>query len=71
VLCNDCFAMFDATTLAPRPPAVPHPAFNWSTESARASMRKLAELSPAAAWPGHRGPLTGDVGAVLAEAAKR
>jgi len=50
---------------------VPHPAFNWSTEAARASMRKLAELSPAAAWPGHRGPLTGDVGAVLAEAAGR
>jgi glyoxylase-like metal-dependent hydrolase (beta-lactamase superfamily II) len=70
-LSNDCFAMFDATTLAPRPPAVPHPAFNWSTEAARASMRKLAELSPAAAWPGHRGPLTGDVGAVLAEAAGR
>jgi glyoxylase-like metal-dependent hydrolase (beta-lactamase superfamily II)/predicted ester cyclase len=71
VLSNDCFAMFDATTLAPRPPAVPHPAFNWSTEAARASMRKLAELSPAAAWPGHRGPLTGDVGTVLAEAAGR
>ena len=70
-LSNDCFAMFDATTLAARPAAVPHPAFNWSTEAARASMRKLADLEPAAAWPGHRGPLTGDVGSVLREAADR
>jgi hypothetical protein len=50
---------------------VPHPAFNWDTEAARASMRKLAALEPAAAWPGHRGPLTGDVRAVLEEAAGR
>jgi len=70
-LANDCFAMFDATTLAARPAGVPHPAFNWSTEAARASMRKLAALQPTAAWPGHRGPLTGDVGAALAEAAGR
>ena len=34
-------------------------------------MRKLAALEPAAAWPGHRGPLTGDVRAVLEEAARR
>jgi glyoxylase-like metal-dependent hydrolase (beta-lactamase superfamily II) len=70
-LANDCFAMFDALTLAPRPASVPHPAFNWSTEAARVSMRKLAALQPAAAWPGHRGPLTGDVAAILTEAAAR
>jgi glyoxylase-like metal-dependent hydrolase (beta-lactamase superfamily II)/predicted ester cyclase len=70
-LTNDCFAMFDAITLAPRPAAAPHPAFNWDTEAARASMRKLATLEPAAAWPGHRGPLTADVRAVLEEAAGR
>jgi glyoxylase-like metal-dependent hydrolase (beta-lactamase superfamily II)/predicted ester cyclase len=70
-LSNDCFAMFDPVTLAERPVSVPHPAFTWSTEAARESMGKLAALEPAAAWPGHRGPLTGDVAAVLSEAAGR
>jgi glyoxylase-like metal-dependent hydrolase (beta-lactamase superfamily II)/predicted ester cyclase len=70
-LTNDAFAMFDVYTLAPRPPAVPHPAFNWNTEKARESLRRLAALEPAAAWPGHRGPLTGDVRRQLEEAAER
>jgi glyoxylase-like metal-dependent hydrolase (beta-lactamase superfamily II)/predicted ester cyclase len=70
-LSNDCFAVFDVYTTAARPPAVPHPAFNWDTDAARASMRKLAALEPAVAWPGHRGPLTGDVRAQLEEAAQR
>jgi glyoxylase-like metal-dependent hydrolase (beta-lactamase superfamily II)/predicted ester cyclase len=70
-LTNDAFAMFDVYTLAARPPAIPHPAFNWSTEKARESLRKLAALEPAAAWPGHRGPLAGDVRRQLEEAAAR
>ena len=44
-------------------------AFNHDTEQARASMRKLAALEPAAAWPGHADPLTGDVRAQLEQAA--
>jgi hypothetical protein len=32
-------------------------------------MRKLAELQPAAAWPGHAKPLTGDVRSQLLQAA--
>lgn len=65
VLSNDCFALFDArTTLAGRP-RVPHEAFNFDTELARASVRKVAALEPATAWPGHYGPLTGDVRAQL------
>ena len=32
------------------------PIYNYDTEQARASMRKLAELEPAAAWPGHAKP---------------
>jgi glyoxylase-like metal-dependent hydrolase (beta-lactamase superfamily II)/predicted ester cyclase len=68
-LSNDCFAMLDPVTLRARPPSVPHPAYTWSTEVARASMRKLAALDPAAAWPGHRGPLQGDVAPILVEAA--
>jgi glyoxylase-like metal-dependent hydrolase (beta-lactamase superfamily II)/predicted ester cyclase len=71
VLSNDAFAMFDVYTLTSRPPAVPHPAFNWDTEKARESLRKLAALEPAAAWPGHRGPLVGDVRRQLEEAAER
>jgi hypothetical protein len=63
--------MFDTTTLTARPASVPDPGFNWNTETARESMRKLAALEPAAAWPGHRGPLTGDVRGVLEEAAAR
>ena len=44
-------------------------AFNEDTEQARASLRKLAALEPAAAWPGHLDPLTGDVRAQLERAA--
>jgi steroid delta-isomerase-like uncharacterized protein len=47
------------------PPRVPHRAFNKDTEQARASIRKLAAMEPAAAWPGHADPVTGDVRAQL------
>jgi hydroxyacylglutathione hydrolase len=64
-LTNDCFAMFDVYTGRPAPPAIPHPAFNFSTEQCRESARRLAALEPAACWPGHHGPLTGDVRGTL------
>ena len=64
-LSNDCFAMFDPQTSIPGGPRVPHPAFNFDTEQARASIRKLAALEPAVAWPGHFGPLEGDVRSTL------
>ena len=38
---------------------VPMPLYNYDTEQARASMRKLAALEPAAAWPGHAKPAHG------------
>ena len=50
---------------APGSPRVPHEAFNWSTERCRESIAKLAALEPATCWPGHFGPLTGDVAAQL------
>jgi glyoxylase-like metal-dependent hydrolase (beta-lactamase superfamily II) len=65
VLSNDCFALFDPALPRPGRPRIPHPAFNWSTASCRESVRKLADLEPATAWPGHFGPLTGDVAAQL------
>jgi glyoxylase-like metal-dependent hydrolase (beta-lactamase superfamily II)/predicted ester cyclase len=48
---------------------VPMEIYNYDTEQARASIRKLAELEPAAAWPGHAKPLTGDVRGSLLRAA--
>jgi hypothetical protein len=44
--------------------------FNFDTEQARASLRKLAEMEPAAAWPGHARPVTGDVRGQLLAAAE-
>jgi hydroxyacylglutathione hydrolase len=51
------------------PPRVPLDMFNYDTEQARASVRKLAALEPAAAWSGHGKPLTGDVRGQLERAA--
>ena len=51
------------------PPRVPIAIYNYDTEQARASIRKLAALEPAAAWPGHAKPVTGDVRSQLESAA--
>jgi glyoxylase-like metal-dependent hydrolase (beta-lactamase superfamily II) len=64
-LSNDCFALFDPALPRPGRPRIPHAAFNWSTERCRESVQKLAALEPATCWPGHFGPLTGDVAAQL------
>jgi glyoxylase-like metal-dependent hydrolase (beta-lactamase superfamily II)/predicted ester cyclase len=56
----------------PQPAAVPIDPYNWDTERARASLRKLADLGPRLAAPGHLGPLTGDdVPGELRRAAER
>jgi hydroxyacylglutathione hydrolase len=60
-LSNDCFALFDPAFPRAGRPRVPHPSLNWSTERCRASILKLAALDPRTCWPGHYGPLTGDV----------
>ena len=64
-LSNDCFALFDPALPHAGRPRIPHPAFNWSTERCAESVAKLAALEPATCWPGHFGPLTGDVAAQL------
>jgi steroid delta-isomerase-like uncharacterized protein len=67
-LSSDCFytvAMLGRAC----PPRLPSSTYNYDTEQARASMLKLAALEPAAAWPGHAGPVTGDVRAQLERAA--
>jgi glyoxylase-like metal-dependent hydrolase (beta-lactamase superfamily II)/predicted ester cyclase len=48
---------------------LPETTYNYDTDQARASMRKLAEMEPAAAWPGHARPATGDVRGQLLKAA--
>jgi glyoxylase-like metal-dependent hydrolase (beta-lactamase superfamily II)/predicted ester cyclase len=59
-----------------REPHVPEAMFNYDTEQAKASIRKLAEMEPAAAWPGHAKPVTssgahgGDVRTQLLKAAE-
>jgi hydroxyacylglutathione hydrolase len=68
-LVSDCFYTLDPQTGRPGHARVPHRAFNQDTEQARASIRKLAALEPAAAWAGHADPLTGDVRGQLEHAA--
>jgi hydroxyacylglutathione hydrolase len=68
-LTTDCFYVIDPETSRKIPPGPPHDAFNESTEQARESIRRLAALDPAAAWPGHADPLTEDVRAQLERAA--
>jgi glyoxylase-like metal-dependent hydrolase (beta-lactamase superfamily II)/predicted ester cyclase len=68
-LVSDCFYTVDIQTSIKGAPRVPHPAFNFDTEQARASIRKLAGLQPSVAWPGHTNPATGDVVGQLERAA--
>ncbi len=42
-------------------PHVPPAVYNYDTEQARESIRKLAAMEPAIAWPGHAKPVSGDV----------
>jgi glyoxylase-like metal-dependent hydrolase (beta-lactamase superfamily II)/predicted ester cyclase len=67
-LVSDCFYTIDMWGRHSKP-KVPEAIYNLDTEQARASIRKLAELEPAAAWPGHARPVTGDVRAELLRAA--
>jgi glyoxylase-like metal-dependent hydrolase (beta-lactamase superfamily II)/ketosteroid isomerase-like protein len=67
-LSTDCFYTLDRWGRDCQP-AVPMAIYNFDTEQARASIRKLAALEPAAAWPGHAHPVTGDVRSQLERAA--
>jgi glyoxylase-like metal-dependent hydrolase (beta-lactamase superfamily II)/predicted ester cyclase len=64
-LVSDAFYTLDPQTGRYGPARVPPDVFNFDTDQARASLRKLADLEPAAAWPGHAEPLTGDVAGTL------
>jgi glyoxylase-like metal-dependent hydrolase (beta-lactamase superfamily II)/predicted ester cyclase len=68
-LTADCFYTLDPGTGRHGPPRVPLYGFNHDTAQARASIRKVAALEPAVAWPGHADPVAGDVRAQLERAA--
>jgi glyoxylase-like metal-dependent hydrolase (beta-lactamase superfamily II)/predicted ester cyclase len=68
-LTTDTFYTLDPITSRKGPPRVPHEAFNLDTEQARASIRKIAALDLASAWPGHADPVVGDVRGQLERAA--
>jgi glyoxylase-like metal-dependent hydrolase (beta-lactamase superfamily II)/predicted ester cyclase len=67
-LSTDCFYTLDmwGRNCAPH---VPEALYNFDTQQARESIRKLAALEPAAAWPGHAKPAIGDVRVQLERAA--
>jgi hydroxyacylglutathione hydrolase len=67
-LVSDCFYTLDAWGRG-CPASVPPETYNHDTGQARESIRKLAEMEPAAAWPGHAKPITGDVRGQLLKAA--
>jgi hydroxyacylglutathione hydrolase len=67
-LVSDCFYTLDMWGRR-CPASVPVDAYNDDTNQARESIRKLAEMEPAAAWPGHAKPVTGDVRGQLLKAA--
>jgi glyoxylase-like metal-dependent hydrolase (beta-lactamase superfamily II)/predicted ester cyclase len=68
-LVSDCFYTVDPQTGIKGAARVPLPAFTMDTEQARASIRKLAAMSPPVAWAGHADPVRGDVVAQLEHAA--
>ena len=62
VLCTDTVYFGDSETFKPLPEdeaSVPHPAWNFNTEQARESLRKLAALNPAVVAAGHEEPRRG------------
>jgi len=69
-LVSDCFYTLDMWGRN-CPASVPADTYNYDTEQARESIRKLAEMEPAAAWAGHAKPITGDVRGQLLKAAGR
>lgn len=71
-LVSDCFYTVEMWGRS-CPPHVPARTYNYDTDQAQDSIRKLAEMEPAAAWPGHARPVTpserGDVRSQLLTAA--
>lgn len=62
-LVSDTIYLVDSAKMKTLPKgeaSVPHPAWAWDHQQAKASVRKLAELEPQTVLCGHEGPLKGD-----------
>jgi hydroxyacylglutathione hydrolase len=70
LLAADTIYTVDGETALECPARVPHPAVNWDTEKARASVARLAGLQASGAWAGHSRAVTENVSAELAAAAQ-
>ena len=74
-LVSDVVYLVDSARLKPLPAgeaSVPHPAWAWDHEKAKASVRKLAALDPQVVAPGHEHPLRGEsLRATLERAAEK
>jgi hydroxyacylglutathione hydrolase len=74
-LVSDTIYVVDSARLKALPAgeaSVPHPAWAWDHQQAKASVRKLAALNPATVLTGHADPLTGeDLKTTLLAAADR
>jgi glyoxylase-like metal-dependent hydrolase (beta-lactamase superfamily II) len=53
LLAADSIYTIDFETAQAVPARVPHPAVNWDTQMARASIGRLADLGPLTVWAGH------------------
>jgi hydroxyacylglutathione hydrolase len=69
-LCSDTVYTLDIETGRKGGPRIPHPAFDENTDTARASISKLADIGPRVVWAGHCDPVSGDVVAQLRAAAR-
>ena len=67
-LVSDCFYTLDIWG-RDSDAHIPFPVYNYDTEQARESIRKLAAMEPAITWPGHAKPVSGDVRSKLTAAA--
>jgi hypothetical protein len=69
---SDAVFVFDPFTLGALPgrPRMPPAPVLPDPDAARASIRRIAELKPSAAWLGHYGPIRGDVSAELLRVAE-
>ena len=69
-LTGDVFYTLNPLTGLKGSPRLPLDALNLSTDEARLSLEKVANLEPASAWPGHADPLRGDVRSQLLRVAE-
>lgn len=68
-LASDALYTLDPQTGRHCEPRLAHPAFNWDTPTARASVEKLKSLEPAEIWLGHCDPLTDNPASQISHAA--